>query len=358
MIKVLILTQGTNSNSGWGRYSAQVIQRLKEKGIDTNILSFENKILLKENSLINFFRNIYTVRKIAQAHDIVHAFDGWPYALYGLYAVLGTSKKLFINAVGTYSIAPLDGNVLKKVLLTNAYKRATTIFAISTYVSDELTKRVDDIKVKVVHLGTTHIQPNIHFNDSNVVREACGKHPIILTVGALKKRKGQLDTLKAILSLKKKHPNILYVVIGDTSDVSYTDSLRTHARENNSESLLLVKGNITENELSLWYQKADVFALNSVNHDGHFEGFGLVILEAAQYGVPSIGSSGCGIEDSIVDGKTGYLTLQSNVDDIAEKLDTLIVSKLNSTDIKQFARSFDWDHTATQYVEGYQGGHP
>jgi glycosyltransferase involved in cell wall biosynthesis len=321
-------------------------------------LSYENGSLLKEDNLINFFKNIYTVKKSAQEHEVVHAFDGWPHAFYGLCAVLGTSKRLFINAVGTYSIAPLDGKLIKKILLTCAYRRATIIFAISTFVAKELKKRIKDIKVKVVHLGTTRIHFELNFNDNLLLTELSGRNPVVLTVGALKKRKGQLDTLKAVVSLKIKYPNIVYVALGDTSDVSYTNALRTYAKENDSENLLLIRGEVEEGELAFWYHKADLFALNSVNHDGHFEGFGLVILEAAQYGVPAVGSGGCGIEDAILDGKTGYLAKQSNVEDIAEKIDRLLSKKMNPIAIKEFASSFDWDQTTKQYIEAYQLGRP
>src|SRR3569623_55113 len=39
--------------------------------------------------------------------DLVHALDAWPYGFYGFAAVFGTKKKLFINGIGTYSVAPL-----------------------------------------------------------------------------------------------------------------------------------------------------------------------------------------------------------------------------------------------------------
>jgi glycosyltransferase involved in cell wall biosynthesis len=50
------------------------------------------------------------------------------------------------------------------------------------------------------------------------------------------------------------------------------------------------------------YAAADVFALPS-----HLEGFGLVYVEAAFHGVPSIGANVGGVPDTIKDGETGLL---------------------------------------------------
>ena len=54
----------------------------------------------------------------------------------------------------------------------------------------------------------------------------------------------------------------------------------------------------------------DVFVLPS-----RLEGFGLVYLEAAMHGVPSIGTRVGGVPDAIVDGSTGILV---GVDDLTE----------------------------------------
>ena len=54
------------------------------------------------------------------------------------------------------------------------------------------------------------------------------------------------------------------------------------------------------------------------------EGFGIVFLEAALCGKPSVGSRSGGIPEAIEHGKTGILVDPENVDEIARELIRLL----------------------------------
>ncbi|MBU1557861.1 glycosyltransferase [Patescibacteria group bacterium] len=143
MKKILVITNNINSNSGWGRYSSSVINELIKLKFEVTILTEKNhqkiqnelNILrpLNHSKIFNFIRNIFFIRNISKNFDVIHSFDGWPYGVYGYFAVLGTNKKFFINGVGTYSVAPLFDK-FKGLLLKKAYKKADKIFCISNYV--------------------------------------------------------------------------------------------------------------------------------------------------------------------------------------------------------------------------------
>lgn len=357
MKKVLIITQTTNISSGWGRYSFEIIKNLQEK---VEVLTLEEGIgqskLYKKDSLESFVKNLFLSRKTARNVDIIHVLDGWPYAIYGYFAVLGTSKKLFINAVGTYSIPP--SNVfIKSFLMKMAYRRASKVFSISRYTDRVLRESMPWVDSLVIHLGATSLsKPTIESN-ATVMSKIDSRSPIILTVGALKKRKGQIYTLKAVSELKKDYQNILYVMVGEDSDIEYKKEILSYAKENNLESNVLITGIILDDELSAWYKSSDIFALNSLNHDGHFEGFGLVLIEAASVGLSAIGSRNCGIEDAIEDGFNGYYTEQGNVDNITQKIkDALIKKEILSKNSVEFSKRFSWRRTIEIYKKYYDIG--
>jgi glycosyltransferase involved in cell wall biosynthesis len=67
-----------------------------------------------------------------------------------------------------------------------------------------------------------------------------------------------------------------------------------------------------------FYASCDVFAMPS-----HMEGFGLVYVEAALHGVPSIGADVGGVPDVIEDGKTGLLVPVGDIDAICRALQRL-----------------------------------
>jgi glycosyltransferase involved in cell wall biosynthesis len=58
------------------------------------------------------------------------------------------------------------------------------------------------------------------------------------------------------------------------------------------------------------------------------EGFGLVLIEAAATGIPTIGSRIYGISDAVVEAETGLLFKPGDVDELAEKIAVLIEEPL------------------------------
>jgi phosphatidyl-myo-inositol dimannoside synthase len=109
-----------------------------------------------------------------------------------------------------------------------------------------------------------------------------------------------------------------------------------------------------------WHGAADVFVLPSINAGWKFEGYGLVHMEASAAGLPVIGTTGCGVEDTVDDGVTGLLIPQS---EIAEKLPQAILGLLSNPEKarrlgeagKAKARRQTWDHVAGQMIALYEG---
>jgi glycosyltransferase involved in cell wall biosynthesis len=356
MKKILIITQTTNTASGWGRYSSEIVRELKSKKLEVFVIEESERGggLLRKYSFVSFIKNLFRARRAAENVDIVHVLDGWPYAVYGYFAILGTPKKLFINAVGTYSIPPTNALSIKRFLIKTAYKKALKVFSISSYTDTVLRGAISSVNSMVVHLGVDRLPESSDQSIGLVSNKINSSFPVILTVGALKRRKGQIYTLKAVSELKKDYSNILYVMVGDDSDLEYRSEIISYARENNLKNNILITGLIPDEELSTWYRNSDLFVLNSINHDRHFEGFGLVLIEAASAGLPAVGSRDCGIEDAIDDGYNGLLAEQGNVDDIVERIKTALCKKevLGSNSIK-FSRKFSWEKTIEIYIKHY-----
>lgn len=93
------------------------------------------------------------------------------------------------------------------------------------------------------------------------------------------------------------------------------------------------------NDPGLYYKNAAVQLFTS-----YFEGFGLVITEAAACGVPSIVFSGSGFEDIISDGVDGYIVERDNFELMAERAIELL-------DRKDKWQQFSW--AAVQMSQRY-----
>jgi glycosyltransferase involved in cell wall biosynthesis len=370
-MKVLLITATVGERSGWGRYSKAVLEGLLRHGQQVEVFAqthdrsvdvvyHELKPLSARFNLFSVLVNIRRVRRTARDFDVIHALDAWPFGIYGYGALLGRrGKKLFINGVGTYSVAPLY-DIWKSWIVRRAYERAQKIFCISRYTERRIAERgISPERLTTVLMGRTAL-PILSADD---VTEFRNRHSIqkdrkvILTVGAIKDRKGQLETLKAVAILRERYPDILYVIIGSVKDGPYVSSIKAYVLENGLRDNLLIVSDADDKALSFFYSICTVFALNS-NTDQkthHLEGFGLVIVEACQFGKPSVGSSDCGIEDAIKDGETGYWTRQRDPADIAAKIEQILQNyDYFSKNSSSWYTAFDWNKTVSAYIYEYE----
>lgn len=130
---------------------------------------------------------------------------------------------------------------------------------------------------------------------------------VVLTVGRLHPRKGQLITLQALQMLPAEiRARLEYWIAGGQSKGNYEAQLRSAAA---AQPDLTVRffGNLPDDELANVYDRADIFAMTSVNLDRSVEGFGLVYLEAAAHGLPVVAHDVGGVREAVQEGVTGLL---------------------------------------------------
>ncbi len=146
---------------------------------------------------------------------------------------------------------------------------------------------------------------------------------IVLTVGRLHPRKGQLLTLRALQALAPEvRARLEYWIVGGQSKGGYGATLRTAAAE--SDFTVNFLGNLPDDELAEIYDRADIFAMTSVNLDHSIEGFGLVYLEAAAHGLPVVAHNVGGVAEAVRDGVTGLLVPAHRPAQLAAAFERLI----------------------------------
>ena len=90
----------------------------------------------------------------------------------------------------------------------------------------------------------------------------------------------------------------------------------------------------------------------SIIHKSSVEGFGISFIEAAQYGIPSIGGKDGGATDAIVHDKTGLICDGNNLDDIYTSIDNLLEKNkyLNlGKEAKIHSENFLWNKIIESY---------
>ncbi len=361
-VKICFLTKTLNIDCGLGRYSREVVERInKKKEFEIIVLTegpsdFPLAKPMLNNSLKSpffIFIDALRIRKYIRQSDIIHCLDAYPYGVIGALANIGLGKKLIINAVGSYSLAPLKQKI-KGVLLRWVYQKADCVLSISSFIQREVLKRVKLKKAQVINLGIDC--DKFQGYGSSVKKDI--REKIILSVGEFKKRKGYHISIPAIARVKKKYPNLKYYIIGHQDNQPFLSVLNQLIKKHQLEDNIVLLEKVSDRELIKLYHQSDLFLLTSVNIGLHCEGFGLVFLEANACGKPVIGTYNCGAEDIIKDGFNGFLVPQNNIKRtsraILKILDNPQLAGQMGENGKKRAKEMSWQSTVEKYIKAYQ----
>src|SRR3990167_7641502 len=345
-MKILLLVSNADTKAGSGRNVATVAAVLRDAGHEVSVLGYTK----------GFWRFVMEVRKRARTSDVVQAIDINPVGLPGYVGTRFTKAKFVIIAQAAYAVAPLYSR--KAALLSRiAYRGADAVVAGSSFVAQEIQKKVPGLKVSVIDPG---IDMSKFPDAAHTDRLMTQTDPYILGVGAVKARKGYDVSLRAFALLKTDFPRLRYVIVGSqTDEPKFFRMLTELARELGVGRDVDFLANVPDAGLNELYDRASVFVLTSVNLGFHFEGFGMVFLEAAAHGLPSVGTLGNGIADAVEDGTTGILVPQHDPEATAQAIRAILTDTVKAERMSARARAFasehDLPHLARCYERLYRG---
>ena len=153
----------------------------------------------------------------------------------------------------------------------------------------------------------------------------------------------------AIRNLKQIYPNIVYICIGYGEE---EDNIKDLVKELDLGSQVMFFKDISVDLKNSLIAKSDIFVMPSVIHKSSVEGFGIAYVEAAQYGIPSLGGKDGGASDAINHDKTGLICDGNNLDDIYSSLNSMIENKKYlefGKKAKEYVSKFTWEKTFEKY---------
>jgi phosphatidylinositol alpha-1,6-mannosyltransferase len=131
-----------------------------------------------------------------------------------------------------------------------------------------------------------------------------GNKKVILTVGRLQKRKGHDMMISALPSIKEKHPNILYAIVGNGEEKTSLQNLVTQLK---LEDNVNFHAEISDQQMIQCYQQCDLFILPNRTEGNDIEGFGMVLVEAQSCGKAVIAGDSGGTAETMIIGETGHI---------------------------------------------------
>jgi glycosyltransferase involved in cell wall biosynthesis len=229
-------------------------------------------------------------------------------------------RRLFLTFHGS-EILKFVQNPVRRWLARRLIRRATRISTLSNYT----------LKLLIAHFpeaaGKTLLTPGALRPDFAVVPPKSARRDgkiVVLSVGRLHPRKGQLQTLQALQTLAPAvRVRLECWLVGSQSKSGYEQKLRTAAAARPDLTVRFF-GDLPDEELADIYAQADIFALTSVVHGRSIEGFGLVCLEASGHGLPIVAHDVGGVSETVLDGVTGLLVPPDRPAQLAAAFEQLV----------------------------------
>lgn len=293
--------------------------------------------------LVAVIKSLYLIptKKI----DHIHIGDG-------LLAPLGLFLKLLFGIRTSITIAGLDITFNfpgYQSLIPRCVARLDKIICISESTRDECKKRnIPHKKCSIIPCGVYPDEWKLLAtrNDlENITGKDLKNKKVIITVGRLVRRKGVFWFIKNIMP--KLKDNILYLVIGDGDEKERIKKL-TRALKLDDQVLLL--GKISDKNLKIIYNTADLFIMPNIKVDNNIEGFGIVAIEASSTGLPVIASDMEGISSAVINGKTGILVESMNTQQFVKAI--VETPAFKRTAVAEVTRKkYSWEAIGKRYLE-------
>ncbi|MFL2852459.1 MAG: glycosyltransferase family 4 protein [Candidatus Pelagibacter sp.] len=323
--------------------------------------NFENSKSYDENSKLNIqrvtgfkifrkYRKANLVKEFINNNDLRAAFfDHWKSIENINYSSLKKTKTFCL--IHSKEINHPIGSSLNKRMI-KALTKSDFVIANSNFTKKLIEKLGFSKKnIKVINPGCNYpliVQNSSKHFAKNIYGDA---FPKLITISRLDKRKSHQNILMTIKNILPKFPNLKYVSIGNGDEKDNLEKLRNEL--NLTKEVTFLNKSSEQEKLAL-LEMSNLFIMPSVTYKKSVEGFGISFIEAASYGIPSIGGIYGGESDAILEGKTGFLRdgndLNALYETIVNTLENKNYKRLGSNAL-EFSKNFKWNKIIKKYIE-------
>ncbi|RZN83100.1 MAG: glycosyltransferase family 1 protein [Winogradskyella sp.] len=299
------------------------------------------RVSLKSSRFLMYLKRIWLCFKLSKSADFLICSGKFP-------LWIGAILKPIISAK---TIAVIHGTEVNftsprlKKSINYSLSRFNKIIAVSNFTKT----LVEDLKLKDIAVIPNGFSVSALEDISKDSVELHGS-PILLTVGNITERKGQANVIKHLPVLKEKHPNVHYHCVGFKTEENACMSL---AKSLNVSDHITFHGHVTHQQLKDFYENADICVmLSEMTQTGDVEGFGIALIEANHFGLPTIGAKGCGIEDAVSHGKSGLLVNAYESEEFVDAVTTILDDKSSyAKEAKSWSEMHQWQQIIKRYID-------
>ncbi len=313
-----------------------------------NGLAFKER--LKYNLWLKFFG--YHFRKFCRNHRVIAINLHFPgrMALSIANTIHGMKKSppIILSYHGSDVRAIETWNEKSKTAWHELSKHVAMNIACSKNVASELLKKMRDITaIQTIYNGIDSASFNsILESETRASHEK--KEKLLLNIGNFEPVKGQDILLRAFAQLSIKQSNVRLIIVG--RDKGFLSTLRSMANELAISEKVSFIEDVPHEEIAKFYRMADVFILPSRS-----EGFPLVILEAAAFGLPAVSARVGGVPELIDDPSLGYLVESEDPSSLEQAISDVLKDSLKARQVGRRLQTrvtslFTWEAACSQYL--------
>ena len=176
---------------------------------------------------------------------------------------------------------------------------------------------------------------------------------VLLAVGRLIRRKGLPEFIRyALPEIVREEPDLLFLVVGAATESSplkkegIEADLQQAIEEAGMQGHVKLLGRLSDELLEQLFSIASLHIFPVLDLPGDVEGFGMVAIEAAAHGVPTIAFDTGGVPDALKEGVTGYLVEAGNYAAFSQAVVRGLRRSgklLSAQCCVEFAARFSWD---------------
>ena len=295
--------------------------------------------------LIRKYRKSYMINDYLEQNNKVQCIiaDHWKSL-----ELIKTNKKKICLIHSKEINHPKGSGLNKKVL--SVLNNLDHVVANSNYTKNlAIDLGVDEKKIVVINPGIDPVieVPKKYLDEAEEILK--GKKNRLITVSRFDKRKNHEKVIMAVRNLKEIYPDIIYTCIGYGDEEEKLKKLVVELKLEDQVTFLKDIPTDLKNALIV---KSNIFVMPSIIYKKSVEGFGIAYVEAAQYGVPSIGGKDGGASDAIIHEKTGLICDGNKLEDIYSSIETLFRENKYleyGKEAKNNSTNFLWDNAIEKY---------
>ncbi|MBE0470376.1 MAG: glycosyltransferase family 4 protein [Methyloprofundus sp.] len=269
---------------------------------------------------------------------------------YPLSAKLTLSNYAALWRIAKYTI-PFEqwlGRKLTKTMLHKALPKAHVILSNSAYTETVFLQEFPECKGKTlvaqVGVGESFLSPPLVNKNNKVIQ--------LLTVSRLSEPRKNVDRVLHALATLASEFEFHYSVIGDGF---YKPELETLTKQLGLSDRVTFSGRLTMEQVIKKMAQADLFILPSSTLADSHEGFGIVYLEAAACGTPSLATHQAGAIEAVEKGQSGFFVNDPSIENIQHALKTFLAHEIafDQQACRDFASRFTWQKVVAHALPFY-----